>query len=90
MPNCTNPVEQIDQERVITIDFPDATFTLEKLELEAGTLMACYSFEDTTGRPLKPYQNSYKLSVFNISGKVNDVKFKRVGNHIKGHNNPST
>jgi len=80
-PTCTNPVEQINQEGVITINFPDATFTLAKLELEGGTLMACYSFEDTTGRPKVPYQNSYKLSGFNIEGKVSKVKFRRVGNN---------
>jgi len=81
VPTCTNPVEQIDQERVITINFPDATFTLAKLELEGSTLMACYSFEDTTGKPKEPYQNSYKLSVFNIEGKVSNVKFRRIDNN---------
>lgn len=81
MPSCTNPVEQIDRERVVTIQFPDATFTLVKFELEGEILFAYYSFEDTTGRPKVPYENSYNLSVFNITGKVSDVKFKRAGDN---------
>lgn len=84
-PSYTNPVEQIDRDRVITIQFPDATFTLEKLELEGTTLLAFYSFKDTTGPAKRPYENSYKLSVFNINGPVRKVQFKRMR---KGNGRP--
>ena len=84
IPSCTNHIEEIDRERIITIDFPDATFALEKFELEGGILFAFYSFEDTTGPAKTPYKNSYNLSVFNITGQINDVKFKR----IKRNNKP--
>jgi len=87
IPSCTNPVEEIDRDRVITIHFPDATFTLEKFELEGATLLAFYSFEDTTGPAKKPYENSYNLSVFNIKGPVREVKFKRMK---KGNGRPTS
>ena len=82
MPSCTNPVDQIDRDRVVTIQFPDATFALVKFELEGTILVAHFSFEDTTGRPKVPYENSYNLSVFNITGRVSEIKFKRVKNNM--------
>jgi len=83
MPSCTNPIEHIDRDRVITIQFPDATFTLVKFELVETILMAYYAFEDTTGSPRVPYENSYNLSVFNITGRVSKVQFKRANNGLE-------
>jgi len=78
IPSCTNPIEQIDKGRVITIQFPDATFALEKFELDETILVAYFSFEDTNTKKLEPYENSFNLSVFNITGRVSEVKFIKI------------
>jgi len=68
----------VDSDMVLKIKFPDATYTLVKFELQGTTLFAYYSYEDTHGDSKVPYVNSYNLSVFNITGKIDDIKFVRV------------
>jgi len=72
-----NEKGKIDRDRVITISFPDTTYTLVKFELQETTLLTYYTFEDTIDGPTVPYENSYHLSAFNINGKIDNIEFRR-------------
>lgn len=76
LPELINSIDQIDQKRVVSIKFPDSTFTLERFELENTKLTVYYTYKDVDKAKLEPYENNYSLDVFNAKGRVTEVDFK--------------
>lgn len=74
-PSIVGNIEQINKDRIIAIQFPNATFTIEKFELNGTKLIVYYANEETSNIKKEPYQDSYYLSGFNIKGKIDEVEF---------------
>lgn len=72
-----NPIAEINSTRILIIKWPDETCTFVNEFYSEGVLTIEYKFKNTNGRPLEPYENSYKLDSFDTEiGSVRKVEFQ--------------
>lgn len=74
MPQNITSLNEINSNRVITIEFSDATYILKEFDYSGRTLTLNFIFNNTKENVTEPYENRYSLNAFKIKGRISKIK----------------